>query len=364
MKRDEGAPSNLGDAREIPVHASSTTRGSPRREVPAHRAEAAPMKVAFFSYHSFDAEPFSGSPHEFTFFEAALSEATADLARDYRAICCFVNDHLNKGVLDKLRAGGTELIALRSAGFNHVDVEAARELGFVVARVPAYSPHAVAEHTVGLMLSLNRKIHRAYVRTREHNFRLEGLLGFDFCGKRVGLIGLGKIGRIVARIMQGFGCEVVAYDPAGSQDIPLLPLSELLETSHVVSLHCPLTPDTFHLLNDDRLALMRPGALLINTGRGGLVDSRALLRALKSGRLGGLALDVYEEEEHVFFRDLSDQVVNDDVLTRLLSFPNVLITAHQAFFTQEALDNIAQTTVENLTWFEKTGTVPEANRVT
>lgn len=321
------------------------------------------MRVAFFSYHSFDHEPFSATDQEFVFFEATLTLATADLAQGFEAVCCFVNDRLDGEVLRRLQAGGTRLIALRSAGFNHVDLDTARQLGLVVARVPAYSPHAVAEHTVALMLSLNRKIHRAYVRTRDHNFRLEGLLGFDFCGKQVGLVGLGKIGRLVARIMQGFGCRVVAYDRVPCGDFEMLSLEQLLATSDVVSLHCPLTPETSHLLNSERLAMMKKGALLINTGRGGLVDSRALIQSLKTHHLGGLALDVYEEEESLFFRDFSDRMMGDDVLARLLSFPNVLLTAHQGFFTREALENIASTTLENIRTFELEGVVPEANRV-
>lgn len=321
------------------------------------------MKVAFFSFHTFDKEPFErcneAHGHEFTFFQTPLTESTADLAQGYEVVCAFVNDRLNRAVLTRLQAGGTRLIALRSAGFNHVDREAADQLGLTVARVPAYSPHAVAEHTVGLILAINRKIHRAYVRTREHNFRLEGLLGFDLHGKTVGLIGAGKIGSLVVQIMRGFGCTVLVYDPAQ----PGVSLDELLTRSDVISLHCPLTPETFHMIDAAKLARMKRGALLVNTSRGGLLDSRALLGALKSGHLGGLALDVYEEEENLFFRDLSDQVMGDDVLARLLSFPNVLITAHQGFFTREALDNIANTTLENITAFATDGVLPEANRV-
>lgn len=321
------------------------------------------MRVAFFSYHAFDREPFErcnvDRNHELVFFEAALTEATAELAQGFPAVCAFVNDRLNAAVLEKLQAGGTRLLALRSAGFNHVDREAAERLGFTVARVPAYSPHSVAEHAVGLLLALNRKIHRAYVRTREHNFRLEGLLGFDLYGKTVGLIGMGKIGAIVAQIMRGFGCTVLAYDPAH----PGQDLGAVLSSSDVISLHCPLTPETFHMIDATSLAAMKRGVLLVNTSRGGLLDSRALIDALKSGHLGGLALDVYEEEENFFFRDLSDQVIGDDVLARLLSFPNVLITAHQGFFTREALDNIANTTLQNVSEFETTGAVPASNRV-
>lgn len=328
------------------------------------------MKVAFFSTHSFDREAFDAcnqARHQLVYLETPLSEATAELAAGFPAICVFVNDRVNRPVLEQLARGGTRLVALRSAGFNHVDLEAASQLGLTVARVPAYSPHAVAEHAVGLMLNLNRKFHRAYARTREHNFRLEGLLGFDFHGRTVGLVGLGQIGRLVARIMLAFGCNVLAHDPVVSSPPPgvrLVELDELLSQSDVVSLHCPLTPQTRHLISEPQLALMKRGALLVNTGRGGLIDSRALVGALKSGHLGGLGLDVYEEEEKVFFRDLSEQPLGDDVLARLLTFPNVLVTAHQGFFTRDALHNIATTTLDNLSRFEESGGVDEANRVT
>jgi D-lactate dehydrogenase len=243
---------------------------------------------------------------------------------------------------------------LRCAGFNNVDLEAAREMGLPVVRVPAYSPHAVAEHAVALLLTLNRKIHRAFNRVREHNFSLNGLTGFDLAGKTVGIVGTGRIGKIAARIFRGFETEVLAYDPfpsatwADEQRIRYVPLEKLLADSDIVSLHLPLTPDSFHLINAEAFARLKPGAYLINTSRGKLVDTAALIAALKQGRLGGIALDVYEEEEGIFFEDLSEKTLQDDLLSRLLSFPNVLITSHQAFFTHEALTEIARVTVQNV----------------
>lgn len=318
------------------------------------------MQTAFFSTHSWEREIYASSDHEIDFFETSLDLRTSSLAAGYPAVCAFVNDRLDSAVLGSLRAGGTRFLALRSAGFNHVDLAASRELGFQVARVPAYSPHAVAEHTVGLMLCLNRKLHRAYCRTREHNFLLDGLLGFDFRGRTIGVVGAGQIGAIVAKILRAFDCRVVVCDPAVPE---AMSLHDMLSCSDVVTLHCPLTKDTHHLIGEAEIALMRPGAMLINTGRGALVDSRALLEGLKSGQLGAVGLDVYEEEESLFFRDLSDRPLQDDVLARLLTFPNVLITAHQGFFTREALQNIAATTLDNLTSFEKFGRACEANAV-
>jgi D-lactate dehydrogenase len=255
-----------------------------------------------------------------------------------------------------LRDGGTSLIALRSAGFNHVDLEAADALGLVVARVPAYSPHAVAEHALALVLALNRKIFRAYNRVREGNFSLEGLLGFDLHGKTVGVIGTGKIGLIFARTMRGLGCRVLAFDPYPSAEaegvVEYVSRAALYAESDVISLHCPLTPETHHLIDDDAIEAMKPGVMLVNTSRGQLVDTRAVIEGLKRGRIGHLALDVYEEEEDLFFQDLSDRVIRDDVFSRLLTFPNVLITGHQGFFTEEAVTNIAETTLANVTAFE------------
>ena len=292
------------------------------------------------------------------FLEAPLGPRTAALARGLAAVCPFVNDRLDAAVVEELGAGGTRMLALRSAGFNHVDLHAAVRAGIVVARVPAYSPHAVAEHTVALMLSLNRRLHRAYARVREGNFALEGLLGFDFHGRTAGIVGTGKIGAAVARILAGFGCRLVAHDPYPNPECLELGaryvgLPELWASADVVSLHCPLTADTRHLVDARAVAAMKPGVMLVNTGRGALVDTRAVIAGLKSGRIGYLGLDVYEEEEHLFFQDLSSHVIQDDVFARLLTFPNVLITAHQGFFTREALRAISMTTLDNVTAFEQ-----------
>lgn len=324
------------------------------------------MRVTVFSTKSYDrrfldlANAAAGDRHRMHYVEARLTAESAPLANDAQAVCAFVNDVLDRAVLETIAAGGTRLVALRSAGFNHVDLAAAAELGLAVARVPAYSPDAVAEHTVALILSLNRKIHRAYARVREGNFALDGLLGFDLRGKTTGIVGAGKIGLCVARILKGFGCRVLVHDPAPSPEIAAIgaeavALPALLAESDIVSLHCPLTPETHHLIDHDALALMKRGVMLINTGRGALVDAAALIGGLKSGAIGHLALDVYEEEGDLFFEDLSDQVLQDDIFARLLTFPNVLITGHQAFFTAEALGEIARTTIENLSSFEDEG---------
>jgi D-lactate dehydrogenase len=269
-------------------------------------------------------------------------------------VCAFINDDLSAPILERLAAGGTRLIALRSAGFNHVDLPAAQRLGLSVVRVPTYSPHAVAEHAVALILSLNRHLHRAYNRTRDGDFTLHGLTGFDLVGKTVGVVGTGQIGATFARIMAGFGCQLLAYDPYPNQQVEALgarylPLDQLLEQAQIISLHCPLNEHTRHLINIDSLYRMQRGAMLINTGRGALVDTPALIEALKSGQLGYLGLDVYEEEAQLFFEDRSDLPLQDDVLARLLTFPNVVVTAHQAFLTREALGAIAQTTLDNIT---------------
>jgi D-lactate dehydrogenase len=288
------------------------------------------------------------------FHEYRLGPDTAAIARDTQAACIFVNDQATGPCLQILAEAGVRHIALRCAGFNNVDLPAARELGLAVTRVPAYSPHAVAEHAVALLLTLNRKIHRAYNRVREHNFSLNGLVGFDLFGKTVGIIGTGKIGRIAAQIFRGFGTRVLAYDPmpqtewASEHGIEYTEMDPLLAQSDIVSLHLPLLPQTFHMISGPALERMKPGAYLINTSRGKLIDTHALVRALKSCHLGGVALDVYEEEEGIFFEDLSEQVLLDDELSRLLTFPNVLITAHQAFLTREALHEIARVTVANL----------------
>lgn len=320
------------------------------------------MKVAIFSTKHYDRqfldEANAGTPHQFTYFEPRLTRETAALAKGFDAACVFVNDILDAEVLRKLADGGVRLVALRCAGFNNVDLEAARALKIPVARVPAYSPHAVAEHTVALMLALNRKTHRAFSRVREGNFSLEGLLGFDMNGRTVGIIGTGKIGFFVAQIMKGFGCRVVAHDIFPNDEckklgVEYMAVHRLLACADIVTLHCPLTPDTRHMIDQKAVGLMKDGVMLINTGRGALVDARALVQGLKSGKIGHLGLDVYEEEAGLFFENLSDQVIQDDVFTRLLTFPNVIITGHQAFFTREAMRNIAETTLGNLTAFER-----------
>ncbi len=316
------------------------------------------MRVLFFSSQTYDQDSFSNTPvgHglELHFQPARLSEDTATLASGHEVVCAFINDDLSAPVLKRLAAGGTRLIALRSAGFNHVDLAAAKQLGLAVVRVPAYSPHAVAEHAVALILALNRRLHRAYNRTREGNFSLHGLTGFDLHGKTVGVVGTGQIGAAFARIMAGFGCQLLAYDPYPNPELlalgaRYLELPELLRQAQIISLHCPLTEQTRHLINPQSLAQLQPGAMLINTGRGALIDTPALIEALKDGQLGYLGLDVYEEEAQLFFEDRSDLPLQDDVLARLLTFPNVIVTAHQAFLTREALAAIAATTLDNIT---------------
>jgi D-lactate dehydrogenase len=314
----------------------------------------------------FDTKPYdrqfltaaASAPHvDWRFHEFRLSADTAAVAAGARAVCIFVNDQADRPCLEALRDRGVELVSLRCAGFNNVDLEAARQLGLGVVRVPAYSPHAVAEHTVALLLTLNRKIHRAYNRVRELNFSLNGLVGFDIHGKTVGIVGTGKIGRIAAQIFRGFGADVIAHDPisdldwAAAHGVQYVEFEQLLASSHIVSLHLPLLPETFHMIDAEALARTRPGVVLINTSRGKLIDTRALIAALKSGHLGGVALDVYEEEEGIFFEDLSGSVLQDDELSRLLTFPNVLVTSHQAFLTREALAEIGRVTTENLVRF-------------
>ena len=322
------------------------------------------MRVAVFSTKPYDRTFLESENtrhgHELRFVEARLTEETAVLAADAAAVCAFVNDQLDAAVLGRLAGLGVRLVALRSAGFNHVDLAAARGLGLAVARVPAYSPHAVAEHTVGLILALNRQLHRAFVRVREGNFALDGLLGFDLHGRTVGVVGTGKIGAIVARIMAGFGCAILAHDMRPDPECEALgaryvQLPELLAGSDIVTLHCPLTPATRHMIDADALRQVRRGMMLINTSRGALVDTPAVIAALKSGVIGHLGLDVYEEEADLFFENLSGQVLQDDVFARLLTFPNVLVTGHQAFFTREALTAIAETTLANISAFERDG---------
>jgi D-lactate dehydrogenase len=315
------------------------------------------MKVTFFSTQPYDREFFikhnTGFGCELEFLETGLNEKTADLVKNSVAVCVFVNDKVNREVIVCLAAKGVKIIALRCAGFNNVDLAAAKENNIKVCRVPAYSPEAVAEHAVAMILTLNRKTHKAYNRVREQNFSLNGLLGFDLCGKTVGVIGTGNIGRAFCRIMLGFGCTVLAFDLLANKDLEALgviylPLLEVIAAGDIISLHSPLTEQTHNLISTDTINQMKPGAMLINTSRGGLVDTKAVIEGLKSGRLGSVGIDVYEQEEKLFFRDLSGGIIQDDVILRLMSFPNVLITAHQGFFTAEALTAIAVVTLSNI----------------
>ncbi len=319
------------------------------------------MKVTVFSSKPYD-ELFIGESnrsfgHELLFIENRLTPETAVLANGSPAVCAFVNDELGEPTLKALADSGTRFIAMRCAGFNNVDLAAARQHGLVIARVPAYSPHAVAEHAVALLLCANRHIHKAYNRVREGNFSIDGLLGSDIHGKTVGVIGTGTIGSIFARIMTGFGCEVLAHDLAPNPDclvagVRYVELAELFASSHAISLHCPLVPATHHLIDGKSLELMRDGVFIVNTSRGALIDTEAAIAGIKSGKIGGLALDVYEEESELFFEDRSFGVIQDDVFMRLTTFPNVIITGHQAFFTREAMENIARTTLTNLSDLE------------
>jgi len=319
------------------------------------------MNAAFFSTKKYDQDFFNSINtdfnHKLTFFETALNKHTASLTKDYNAVCVFVNDDLNAATIDLLAKNGVQLIALRCAGFNNVDLKAAAEKNIKVVRVPAYSPQAVAEHAVALILTLNRKTHKAYNRVRENNFSLEKLTGFNLYGKTVGVIGTGIIGQCFAKIMLGFGCKVLAYDIKPNEElkssgVEYVELEKLLKASDIISLHCPLNEHTHHLIDGNAFEKMKDGAMLINTGRGALIDTSAVVEALKSEKLGYLGIDVYEQESGLFFNDLSETVNKDDDFLRLMSFPNVLITGHQGFFTKEALEQIAQVTLQNLTDFE------------
>lgn len=318
------------------------------------------MNVAVFSSKAYDREYLSlanNNRHHLTFHEVPLNIHTAILAQDCTAVCCFVNDQLNAEVLQQLAIQGVTLIALRCAGFNQVDLAAAGKLGITVARVPEYSPHAVAEHTLGLILMLNRHLHRAHHRIRENDYSLNGLLGFDLVNKTVAVIGTGKIGQVFAHIMTGIGCKVIAYDPVPNEEllrknVRYGKLDDLWAEADIISLHCPLNSSTQHLINADTIAKMKDGVMLINTGRGGLIDTRAVITGLKSKKIGYLGLDVYEEEGDLFFEDYSNQLLQDDVFARLLTFPNVVITGHQAFFTREALTAIGEITIANISYFE------------
>jgi len=314
------------------------------------------MKIAFFDTKPYDERFFNDISDDYDvkikYYENKLNEDTATLAKGYDVVCAFVNDTLNKEVIDTLYEEGVKLIAMRCAGYNNVDFQAAHGRIHVV-RVPAYSPYAVAEHAAALMITLNRKTHKAYNRTRESNFNINGLLGFDLHGKTLGIIGTGKIGQILAKIGKGFGMKVMAYDkyPNDQLDVEYCDLDQLYAESDIISLHCPLLKDTHHMINQESIAKMKDGVMIINTSRGGLVNSEDLIEAIKDRQVGAAGLDVYEEEGDYFFEDLSDEIIEDDVLARLLSFNNVLVTSHQAFFTKEALSNIARTTMNNIKAF-------------
>jgi len=319
------------------------------------------MRVAFFSSKDYDKYYFNEANEryhqELTFLEPSLNDQTKSLAYDYPAICVFVNDHLDRNVIENLADHGLRLIALRCAGFNNVDLEAAVNRNVKIVRVPAYSPHAVAEHAVALILTLNRKTHKAYNRVREQNFSLERLTGFDLYQRTVGVIGTGKIGSVFCKIMQGFGCKVIAYDKFPSEElqeegIDYVSLDELLSVSDIISLHCPLTPETYHIINASSIEKMKDGVMLINTSRGSLVDTQATVEALQESKIGYLGIDVYEQEDALFFKDLSEMVIRDELIMRLTGYPNVLVTAHQAFFTENALRQIANTTLKNIVEFE------------
>lgn len=317
------------------------------------------MKIAFFSTQNYDRNFFEQANTEYnfeiTYFKAALNQNTATMAQGYDAVCVFVNDKLDPTTLEILANNGIRFIALRCAGFNNVDLTAAKQLNLQIVRVPEYSPYAVAEHTIALLLALNRKIHKAYNRVREHNFKLDGLLGFDLHGKTAGIIGAGKIGQQVAKILHGIGCQVLVYDPKpGALDFAeYVSLEDLFTRSHVISLNCPLLPETQHLVNADTINQMKQGVLLINSGRGGLLDTKAVICGLKSAKIGGLGLDVYEQESSLFFQDHGMDIIQDEVFERLLTFPNVIITGHQGFFTKEALNSIANVTLENLSCLQQ-----------
>jgi len=326
--------------------------------------EKEPIKVAVFSTKKWVSDSFELTNKKFkydiTFYESRLWKKSTPLTKGADVVCAFVNDEISAEVLVDLKANGVRLVAMRAAGYNNVDVSAARDLGIGVVRVPAYSPFATAEYAVGLLMTLNRKYHKAYSRVRDGNFSLDGLLGFDVNGKTVGVIGTGKIGQIFARIMQGFNCMVLAYDKFPNKALETdtfkyVELDELYKQADIISLHCPLTYETYHMINEMAIMSMKPGVTILNTSRGKLVDTTAVIEGLKNGRVGRLGLDVYEEEEKLFFEDLSSTVIQDDKFVRLQTFPNVLISSHQAFFTEEAIINIAQTTLHNIKEYLETG---------
>lgn len=320
------------------------------------------MKIAVFSTKAYDKRYFEknneGFHFSFSFYQTQLNMNTVNLAKNHEVVCVFVNDELNKEVVEALSKLGVKLIALRCAGFNNVDLETAKQKNIAIVRVPAYSPEAVAEHATALILTLNRKTHKAYNRVREGNFSLNNLIGFNLHGKTVGVIGTGKIGRAFCEIMLGFGADVIAYDKFLSEEaekigVRYMAKNELLKKADIVSLHCPLNPETKHVINSESVAIMKDGVMIINTSRGALVDTKAVIQGLKTKKIGCLGLDVYEQEEDLFFEDLSETIIDDDLILRLNSFPNVLITAHQAYFTKEAMHEITETTLENIKAFKE-----------
>lgn len=325
------------------------------------------LKIAIFDTHQFEKPLIEklnlAFSNELTFFTSALNSETVHAAEGFTCICSHLNDKLDSQVLTQLKKQGVKLIALRSAGFNHVDLKSAAQNGIKVVRVPAYSPYAVAEYAVMLMLALNRKICKASIRVHELNFSLEGLIGFDLNGKTIGLIGTGRIGSVMAKIMKGFGCQILAFDAKPNPDLEVTytSIDKIFQSSDIITLHIPLSPPTKHLIDKLAISKMKKGVMLINTGRGALIDAKALIDGLKSGQVGSAGLDVYEEEEKIFSQDLSNSILQDDILARLMTFPNVLITAHQAFLTNEALHNIVQTTLQNIQDFEKN--IPLKNEV-
>ncbi len=326
------------------------------------------MKIAFFSSKPYDKTFFEAENKnygfELNFYETHLGPHIVNAIEDEQAVCVFVNDKVNRQVIEILAKKGVKIIALRCAGFNNVDLEAAKEFGIKVCRVPAYSPEAVAEHTMAMLLTLNRKTHKAYNRVREQNFALNGLLGFNPFQKTIGIVGTGKIGKAFVNIAKGFGCKIIAYDLYPDQElmnngVEYVELDKLFKSSDIISLHCPLTPENHYMINQETIAMMKDGVTIINTSRGGLINTHEAIEALKNHKIGYLGIDVYEQEEKLFFKDLSAEIIQDDMIQRLMSFPNVLVTAHQAFFTQEALEQISEITMRSISEIKEKGSTDE-----
>ncbi len=326
------------------------------------------MKIAFFSSKPYDKTFFEAENKnygfELNFYETHLGPHIVNAIEDEQAVCVFVNDKVNRQVIEILAKKGVKIIALRCAGFNNVDLEAAKEFGIKVCRVPAYSPEAVAEHTMAMLLTLNRKTHKAYNRVREQNFALNGLLGFNLFQKTIGVVGTGKIGKAFINIAKGFGCKIIAYDLYPDQElmnngVEYVELDKLFKSSDIISLHCPLTPENHYMINQETIAMMKDGVTIINTSRGGLINTHEAIEALKNHKIGYLGIDVYEQEEKLFFKDLSAEIIQDDMIQRLMSFPNVLVTAHQAFFTREALEQISEITMRSISEIKEKGSTDE-----